>query len=190
MNNSTLIVNWFYEQEYDHVSFDFDDYLVNAVQACLGKDPAEAELYAGGNSENLWNALRQRMDEDTARGLYPTFGEVSEGLKRLIWYPKYLPSSVSAKERWQRLRIRSRNRIIKEIQELTGIQYEALCVLACKLSGAAHYSLTPRSYDFGIDFFALIPSLGKSFLFGSGFGPMRIVGQSKSTLSQLAEKRL
>lgn len=179
MANSKSIINWYYEQEFDRPSLDFDDHLADAIEQSLDKTRMDAERYARNNTNQLWDDLRKKIEEDKSRGLYPTFSEVTADLKRLFWYPNYFPPQVSKKDRQKRLRIRSRIHILKAIQALDSMQYEALSVLACKLSGASNYSLTPRTGEYGVDFFAVIPSVGKSHLFNGGTGPIRIVGQSK-----------
>lgn len=179
MANSQAIVNWYYEKVFDRPSLDFDDYLADAVEQSLGKARIDAEMYADNNTNRLWNDLCNRIEADKNRGLYPTFSEVVAGVKRLFWYPKYLPPGVSKNDKQKRIRIRSRIHILKAIQALNPSQYEALSALACKLSGASNYSLTPRTGEHGVDFFAVIPSVGKSHLFNGGTGPIRIVGQSK-----------
>ncbi len=179
MANSQAIVNWYFEQEFNRSSLDFDDYLVDAVEQSLDKTRIDAELYASNNTNKLWDNLRKKIEVDKNRGLYPTFSEVVAGVKRLFWYPKYFPPGVSKNDRQKRLRIRSRIHILKAIQALNPSQYEALSALACKLSGASNYCLTPQVDEYGVDFFAIIPSVGKSHLFNGGTGPIRIVGQSK-----------
>ena len=67
-------------------------------------------------------------------------------------------------------------------------QYEALSVLACMLSGAAHYHLTRYGGDYGVDFYAVIPSLGRSHVFSGGGGTIRIVGQSKKSNNRVPRK--
>lgn len=179
MANSQLIVNWFYEHVFDSELIDFDDHIVSAVQECFNKDPIDAELYVTGNHNSLWENLRRRIADDKHRGIYPTFDVALDGVYRLIWYPNYFPPGVRNRDRWHRLRIRSRSRILNEIKKLKPPQYEALSVLACKLSGAAHCHLTQYGGDAGVDFFAVIPSLGRSHVFSGGGGTIRIVGQSK-----------
>ena len=190
MANSQSIINWYYEQVFDHASLDFDDYLVDAVEQSLDKTRINAELYASNNTNKLWNDLRKKIEEDKSRGLYPTFSEVTADLKRLFWYPNYFPHKVSKRDRQKRLRIRSRIHILKAIQALDSRQYEALSVLACKLSGASDYCLTPRADEYGVDFFAVIPSVGKSHLFNGGTGPIRIVGQSKMHSSAVSRRTI
>ncbi|MCY3916496.1 MAG: hypothetical protein OXG49_10840 [Chloroflexi bacterium] len=175
---SQPIVSWYLEQDFDHVAISFDDHLVDAVEISLSKSRIEAEFYAENHSDRLWNLLRSQIEEDRQRGLYPTFSEVGFGFKRLFWNPKYFPSGVSKYDRRSRLRLRSRIQVLKSIQNMNSLQYEALSVLACKLSGAAHFCMTPND-DFGIDFFAVIPSIGRTHLFSGGSGPLRIVGQCK-----------
>ncbi len=190
MANSQSIVNWYYEQVFDHASLDFDDHLADAVQQSLGKARIDAELYANNNTNKLWNDLRNQIEEDKSRGLYPTFSEVTAGVKRLFWYPNYFPLGVSKRDKQRRLRIQSRVHILKSIHAMNYEQYEALSVLACKLSGASHYCMTPRINEFGIDFFAVIPSIGKSHLFNGGGGPIRIVGQSKKHSSPVSRDKI
>ena len=175
---SQPVVSWYLEQDFDNVAISFDDHLVDAVEISLRKSRIEAEFYAENHSDRLWNLLRRQIEDDRQRGLYPTFSEVGFSFKRLFWNPKYFPSGVSKYDRRSRLRLRSRINILKSIKSMTSLQYEALSVLACKLSGAAHSCMTPND-DFGIDFFAVIPSMGKTHLFSGGSGPLRIVGQCK-----------
>lgn len=184
------IINWFYDQEFNRPWLDFDDYLVDAVQHTQERSRSSAEEFASNNSDRLWNDLRQQIANDSARGLYPTFSEITPGVKRLFWYPNFFPSGISKGERHKRSRIRSRIHIIKMIRALNPSQYEALSVLACKFSGSSNHSRTPDGGEFGIDFFAMIPSIGTSHLFDGGTGPIRIVGQSKKHSNRVPRDRI
>ncbi len=180
MSKVKSIVDWYFRQAYDDPWLDFEDYLVNAIEQSLDFSAFDAQQFAHDNGERIWNALRRRVGEDKRRGYYPTFSEVAEGVKMLVWNPRYFPAGLSRRERHTRLRIRSRSNILRAIQRMDEFQFEALSVLICKLSGAQKFCLTPSSGgDEGIDFFAIIPSIGKSRLFNGGAGPIRIVGQSK-----------
>lgn len=190
MTRPQHIVNWFYEQEFNRAWLDFDDYLIDAVQQTQDISRASAEEYASNNSNRLWNELRRQIADDNIRGLYPTFSEITPGVKRLFWYPSFFPSGISKRDRQKRSRIRSRIHILKMIRTLSPIQYEALSVLACKHSGSSNYCITPDGGEFGIDFFAMIPSIGKSHLFDGGTGPIRIVGQSKKHSNRVPRDRL
>lgn len=174
------ILDWFYDQEFNRPWLDFDDYLVDAVQQTQDRSRADAEEYASNNSDRMWNDLRRQIAEDNARGLYPTFSEITAGVKRLFWNPSFFPAGISKSDRHRRSRIRSRIHISQSIKSMNNKQFEALSVLVCKMSGAAHCSLTPSiGGDRGVDFFALLPSLGRSHIFSGGTGPVRIVGQCK-----------
>ena len=190
MASSQPIVFWYLEQEFDHVAINFDDHLVDAVETSLGKSRIEAEFYAENHSERLWNRLRNQIEEDKNRGLYPTFSEVKSGFKRLFWNPKYFPRGASKNDRQRRQRLRSRIKILKTIESIDDpTHFEALSVYACKLSAASDYCLTPRN-DFGIDFFAVIPSIGRSHVFSGGAGPLRIIGQCKKHASTVSRGSL
>lgn len=190
MTRSQLIINWFYEHEFNRAWLDFDDFLVDAVQQSQDRSRSSAEEYASNNSDRLWNDLRQQIAEDNTRGLYPTFSEITAGVKRLFWNPNFFPSGISKYDKQRRSRIRSRIHILKLIRTLNPIQYEALSILACKYSGSSYFSMTPEAGEFGIDFFAVIPSIGKSHAFDGGTGPIRIVGQSKKHSSKVSRDRL
>ena len=190
MAKSQQIVDWYYEREFDRAIFDFDDHIVKAVQECFNKDPADTDSYLMGNRNSLWQSLTRRIAEDKERGIYPTFDISLDGVDRLIWYPGYFPPGVRNRDKWQRLRIRSRSLILNEIQRLKRPQYEALSVLACKLSGAARFHLTRYGGDGGVDFFAVIPSLGRSHVFSGGGGTIRIVGQSKMSNNRIPRKEI
>jgi len=190
MTSSQQIVSWYLEQDFDHVAINFDDHLVDAVETSLETSKIDAEFYAESHSDRLWNILRNRIEEDKKRGLYPTFSEVTSGFRRLFCNAKYYPRGISKKDRQRRQRLRSRIQILKAIQSIDDpTHYEALSVYACKLSGASDYCMTPRN-DFGIDFFAVIPSIGKSHVFSGGAGPIRIVGQCKNHSSTVARGNL
>ncbi len=184
------IISWFYDQEFNRAWLDFDDHLIDAVQHTQDRSRSSAEEYASNNSDRLWNDLRQQIAEDSVRGLYPTFSEITAGVKRLFWNPGFFPSGISKGERHKRSRIRSRIHIIKMIRSLNPNQYEALSVLACKFSGSSNYCRTPDGGEFGIDFFAMIPSIGISHLFDGGGGPIRIVGQSKKHSNRVPRDRI
>lgn len=190
MSRFQRIIKWYYEQDFDDAAISFDDYLADAVATSLGKTRIEAEFYAADNSDRIWEELKKFIVLEKGRGLYPTFAVVAPGLKRLFWYPNYFPPDISKHDRYKRLRTRSRNHIMKCIQGLNSRQYEALCILTTKLSGASQYCFTPQSNEFGIDFFGVIPSVGKSHLFNGGSGPIRIVGQSKKQSSNVSRNRL
>ncbi len=190
MTRPQHIINWFYEQEFNRAWLDFDDYLIDAVQHTQDRSRASAEEYASNNSDRLWNDLRRQIADDNSRGLYPTFSEITAGVKRLFWYPNFFPSGISKGDRQKRSRIRSRIHILKMIRTLSPTQFEALSVLACKHSGSSNYCITPEGGEFGIDFFAVIPSIGKSHLFSGGTGPIRIVGQSKKHSNKVPRDRL
>ena len=190
MIRSQLIVDWFYEHEFNRAWLDFDDFLVDAVQQIQDRSRSSAEEYASHNSDRLWNDLRQQIAEDNTRGLYPTFSEITAGVKRLFWHPYFFPSGLSKGDRQKRIRIRSRMHVLKMIRTLSPVQYEALSVLACKYSGSTNFSMTPEAGEFGIDFFAAIPAIGKSHLFDGGTGPLRIVGQSKKHSKKVPRDRL
>ena len=185
MTSSQAIIDWYFEQEFDRSWLDFDDHLVSAIQHSSTVSQMDAERYATSNSDRLWNEFRLRIESERQRGLYPTFSEVAAGVKRLFWFPMFFPPELAKADRHIRSRIRSRIHITKSIRSLSPVEYEALSILACKLSGASHYCLTPPADEFGIDFFALIPSIGKSRLLGGGMGPVRIVGQSKKHIAQV-----
>lgn len=180
------IVRWYFERDFERADFDFDDYLVDAIVQTTGKNIMSSELYADVHSDMLWDSLKIQIADELNRGLYPTFSQVAPGVKRLFWHAKFLPHDISKGERHRRTRLLSRNQVTKSIRELDYRQFEALCVLACRLSGASRYTLTPHSDEFGIDFFAVIPSVGKSHVFNGGGGPIRIVGQSKMHSAQVA----
>ena len=173
------IVRWYFENEFERDWLDFDDHLENAIQECQNKSQLDAERYARNNSDRIWDDIRRQIAQDNHRGLYPTFSEIAAGVKRLFWYPNHFPPGISKYDKQRRLRIRSRIHLLNEIRELDSYQFEALSVLSCKLSGASHCHLTPRIGDRNVDFFAMIPSVGKSHVFNGGAGPIRIVGQSK-----------
>ncbi len=179
MANSQSIIDWYYEQDFDRSWLDFDDHLVSAIQHSRTVSQMDAERFATNNSNRLWNQFRLRIESDRQRGFYPTFSEVAAGVKRLFWLPMFFPPKLAKVDRHKRTRIRSRTHITQTIRSLSPVQYEALSLLACKLSGASHYGITPAANEFGIDFFATIPSLGRSRLLDGGMGPVRIVGQSK-----------
>lgn len=187
MTRPQHIVNWFYEQEFNRAWLDFDDFLIDAIQDTHDRSRASAEEYASNNSDRLWNKLRQQIADDRRRGFYPTFAEITSGVKRLFWFPNFFPVGLSKSDKYKRIRIRSRTHISQSIKSMNNDQFEALSVLICKLSGAAHYSLTPRiGGDQGVDFFALLPSLGRSHIFSGGTGPIRIVGQCKKHASSVS----
>ena len=179
MGDNQSIVNWYYVRDFDSAVVDFDDYLVDAVAQILGKDRIDAETYAASNSNQIWTLLRSRIDEDKRRGLYPTFAQVTQGVKRLFWYPNHFPPCLSTRERQIRVRFKSRAPIARSIQALNDREYEALSALACKLSGAKNYCVTKKGGERGIDFLAVVPAVGRSRLLNGGTGPIRIVGQSK-----------
>ena len=186
MSARDQIVRWYFERDFERADFDFDDFLVDAIVQTTCRNLISAELYADVRSDTLWDSLKIQIADELDRGLYPTFSEVAPGVKRLFWHAKFLPQGISKGERYRRTRLLSRNRVTKSIRELDSRQFEALCVLACRLSGASLYTLTPHSDEFGIDFFAVIPSVGKSHVFNGGGGPIRIVGQSKMHSAQVA----
>ncbi|MDE2638897.1 MAG: restriction endonuclease [Chloroflexota bacterium] len=190
MTRSQPIVDWFFEQEFNRAWVDFDDFLVDAIQQSHDMSRYNAEEYASNNSDRLWNDLRQKIADENRRGLYPTFSEITAGVKKLFWHPQFFPAGISKHDRNKRSRIRSRSHILRTIQSLSPIQYEALSVLACKYSGASIHLLTPDGGEFGIDFFAVIPSIGKSHAFNGGTGPIRIVGQSKKHSNRVPRDRL
>ncbi len=190
MAESDQIARWYFEKDFKRPDFDFDDFLVDAIQETTIQDPIRAELLADTKSNRIWDTFRKQVNEESERGFYPTFRIVSRGSRRLFWLPQFFPSFLSRREKNLRLRIQSRKHISRSIHSNTSREYEALCVLACNLSGATHSVLTSQSNEFGIDFFAVIPSVGKSHLFNGGTGPMRIIGQCKMHSGQVVRSSL
>ena len=89
MNRPRRIVSWFYEQRVPSRLVGFDDCLVDAILATQDRPRASAEEYASNNSDRLWNELRQQIADDRYRGIYPTFAEITTGVKRLFWLPNF-----------------------------------------------------------------------------------------------------
>ena len=179
MSSVQSIIDWYYEQEFDSAWIEFDDFLVDAVRERHRKSRLEAELYATNVTDRAWNEFCRRMTQNAERGFYPTFSQIVPGVKRLFFNPNFYPHGISKADRHKRTRIRSRNSIRSAINSLSATEYEAACVLVCKLSGASYYSLTPTANEHGIDFFAVVPPVGRSRLFDGNTGPIRIVGQCK-----------
>jgi len=69
------------------------------------------------------------------------------------------------------------------IDGLNDREYEALACVSLGLVGASETFLTPPGNEGGVDFFALLPSLGRCHLFAGGHYPLRIIGQSKKYAS-------
>ena len=190
MGDIQSVVNWFYLHEFESNLIEFDDHVVVAIEKALEISRLDAETYGIGNKIRIWNALRRQIEEHNRRELFPAFTEVPGDWRRLIWNPKYFPPGLSKKAKHQRLRYKSRSHILQMIEQLLPREYEAVSVLACKLSGASHYCLTRHNDDRGVDFFALLPSVGGSRLLNGAYGPIRIVGQSKKYSRSLEREQV
>ena len=179
MSSLQSIIDWYYEQQFDSAWIEFDDYLVDAVREKLSKSRLEAELYATNVADRAWSEICRRITQNAQRGFYPTFSQIVPDVRGLFFNPNFFPQGISKADRHKRTRIRSRHFIQSAINSLRATEFEAVCLLACMLSGASNSSLTQVTDEFGVDCFAVIPSLGRSNLFDGGTGPVRIVGQCK-----------
>jgi hypothetical protein len=153
-------------------------------------DEHRAIAFIRSNINLLWAETVKRLDEDVAKGLLPTFEILDSSRYELIWFPAVWKTDSSKLAR-QKMRIKYRGELLDYLDHhITWRDYEALGCVISILVGARQWNVTPSSGDFGIDFFALIPSYGISHLFPGVHKQIRLVGQSKKWNSEVPRSKV
>ena len=174
------ILRAFYRRDFPSGIVEFEQELTTIVQNALGKSAIETHAYVQKNEKRLWNALKQRLDDDRRKGRHPLFQVKDYSDRRITWSPHEMMSAgTSAKEKSIGLRLRSIPYVLDAIDRLNDRQFEALCCIICEFVGASKIKLTPKGNEGGVDFFALISVHAKCYLFGGNDRPLRIIGQAK-----------
>jgi hypothetical protein len=143
-----------------------------------GSDATEADDFARRKRDSIWSKLVRRLDQESNRGLEPTFKILNAASFELSWFPA-INALDSQSVKLKKARLAFKGEILDEIDTLNSREYEALGCLVCELSGATKWHLTPPGNDKGIDFLAVVPAFGKAHVFPSIKNEIRIVGQSK-----------
>lgn len=172
------LLRWLYRLEiYGVVSL--RDTLQRGAQVVLGKDVISAEAYVESNAGTVWGHVLQAQEADEKRGISRIFEAVDPVALTLRCY------GLNRSPARRAARLRHRPAMLNMIDALTPREYEALACVSMDLIGATKTLLTPSGTEGGVDFFALIPSLGRCHLFSGNSHPIRIIGQSKKYANAL-----
>jgi hypothetical protein len=173
------IIGWFYRGDFPTGFLDFDDLLLLAVKAALGKSQMDAEAYVYRNGAQRWNDLLKRIEYDNRQGRSPLFHVHDKGSRKIIWLPTNIRLIPTIKDKQKAMRMGARPYIVQAIDLMSNREYEALGCVICGMIGADYVELTPPGNEGGIDFFALLKSPARCHVFHGNYKPIRIIGQSK-----------
>lgn len=190
LSEKQRLLDWMFQQTFTQPRVKFQDLLTDAAEKALGKSRIDSEVYAQSRLNEMWNWILERLEDEKEKGLYPTFVPLSQNIKDLWWYPGYFQKGIKNKERYRKLRLRAKPKLLDRINTLTSREYEAIGCLVCELSGGTKFCLTPHGNEYGIDFFAVLPVTGQTHVFRGGGGPLRIVGQSKFNQTRRVEPKI
>jgi hypothetical protein len=151
------------------------------AHSTLGYSQIDAESYAESNKRAIWSQIVVRLDEESRKGLYPTFEIIDANRFELAWFPRPKRNDdIRVVDKKQRLACRGEILdFIDSKKNVNARAYEAIGCVIARLAGATQWHLTPSSNDFGIDFLALLPAFSSGHLFPHVNKHVRIVGQSK-----------
>lgn len=172
------VIDWFYRALFADGELDFTVELRRAVIEALGKDPVYADAFVQATTLKFWNVVQNEAREVEKLGLMPQLRSWSTtDPKRCIWIPA--GPLATADEQIKFTGFRSRADILRQIDELTEREYEALGAYASHLAGADKAVITPRGNEGGVDFFARLRPTAGCHIFAGSYSPVRIVGQCK-----------
>jgi hypothetical protein len=179
ISETEAINEWFARATFENRTLDFEEALLEATIAALGKSQIDAEAYIERNTRRHWNAFLEKQDLDILHGRTPIYQIVDATNRKILWKPGHIGLVSDSKTKISLARVAARPNILKVIDSLSDRQYEALGCVAGHLCGATESFLTPKTNEGGIDFFALIRTHSCSHIFNGLHRPLRIIGQSK-----------
>lgn len=165
-------------RQYHPRRFRIDEVVPLVVEDIFGYDPIEAEEYVRVHRKKIWNYVSRRVDEEKSKRLYPTFINLDPDRYEISWYPAEREDDTDELRELKR-RLGIRGDVLTYIDAFDSREYEAIGCLICQLAGSNRWYLTPGRDEFGVDFVALVPVEGRTHLFPSVNGQIRIVGQAK-----------
>lgn len=177
MSDQKKIYKYFTRSVLPDTPFSFDTLLFEAIENSLFKTGIEREAYFQANINRLWNHIQKTQYEfHKEKGIQPLIN-TQQLSTRLV--SCYLNDTFGKSQDRKFYFLKSRSRILNEIDLLTHREYEALSILLCENLSANNTLLTPTGNEAGIDFIATIKfSETSHYLFGIN-GPLRIIGQCK-----------
>lgn len=190
MSDKKSILSAFHRLELGAVNADFRSTLSDLAVSALGKTRITADAFADSNLKRYWNWLLEEMDRQTRRGLVPYFSLPAPGVLALKCACHSMLTSSDAKENALGRLGLARPQLLRQIDNLTDREYEALACVAANSIGGLHVSLTPSGNEGGIDFLATLSIQTPTHVFSGPGSEVRLVGQCKKYSSPVAVDRL
>lgn len=177
MSEQKKLYKFFTRCVFPNTNFSFDTLLFEAIERSLFKSGIERDSYFQANVQRIWNYMQKMQYElQKEKGIQPLLNIQNFSTRHVSCY---LNDSFKNSQNKKYYFLKSRPKILNEIDLLTSRQYEALSILLCEILSANNTLLTPSGNEAGIDFIATIKfSEAAHFLFGIN-GPIRIIGQCK-----------
>lgn len=192
MSNTSTIIDQIFWKTHSDRFISLETEITDVVTSLNGGDRISAENYSDRNKPRIWNEFVKRIDEEKRKNLEATFSVVDSDRLLLSW-DLYVNADDNADLVEKKLRLQVKGALLRFFNDKSNIgsrQYEALGCLICELSGASKWHLTPSGNEFGIDFVALVPSVGNTHLFPSTSNQIRVVGQSKRWTSRVKREKV
>lgn len=190
MSEKKKIFDGLFRRDPGSSNVDFRSLLSSLAIGCLAKSALDADTFAQANLTKYWNWLLRDIDAQKARGLLPYYETAGNNTRVLTCACSRLCSSNDAGDRRAGELGLARPHLLRQIDQLTDREYEALACIACDALGAARHHLTPPGNEGGIDFVASLRMTSRSHLFAAPGREIRIVGQCKKYATPVAVDRL
>jgi hypothetical protein len=187
MSKVGKLLDWFHRAPARVGTHDFRDLLMEACRAALGMSRSEAERYAVGNSNRVWQGLSEHQYHRSKMGVTATM-HLLEDTRKCAW-SSCQPRELADRPRFW-IRHKARPHMLSSIDTLSSREYEALGCVTALLCGAQHVKLTPPGDECGVDFFAVVGVHSNNHVFGGMGSLIRVVGQSKKYESKVPVDRI
>lgn len=190
MSEKKKIFDGLYRYELGNGNVDFRTLLSSLATVCLAKSALDADTFADANLTKYWNWLLREFDAQKSRGLLPYYETVGSNTRVLTCACSRLCSAIDAADRRAGELGLARPHLLRQIDQLTDRQYEALACVTCDALGTARHHLTPPGNEGGIDFVASMRVSNRSHLFSAPSKEIRLIGQCKKYTTPVAVDRL
>lgn len=187
-NEKQNYLRWLYRKIPLEGFYNFQEFLPSALEEAFCISLEEAASIATASENKFWNLLVKDWEEAQRKGIAPVFDILDSNNRRIEFHSVSIRGDVAENRLLHRLK--SRPNILRKIDLLNPTEYEALGCVVSELIGAKNTSLTRKSGDGGVDFYALIEFPTRCHLFAANRGPIRVIGQSKKYINPVPNEKI
>lgn len=171
-------------------NLDFRSVLSALAETELSKSTIDAQAFVQANVKKYWNWFSEELDDQLRRGIQPYYTLVGGSTYAFFHTACSMLELGDAQKKVIGQLATSRPNILRQIDDLTDRQYEAMACVACEVIGARFQVLTPPGNEGGIDFLATLTVKDCCHVFSTMGAELRIVGQCKKHKSPIAVDRV